>query len=126
MDQTLILKIQEFKKTLTTLQEALSLEYNKVVRDSIIKRFEYTFELVWKTAKVLLQEKFGVDAASPKDCFRELRNNVTISDDDAVALMEMTDDRNEIIHTHKETVADELYKAIAGRYTELLQKVYVM
>ena len=116
--------MQEFKKTLDTLQEAMVLPYDRVVRDSVIKRFEYTFELAWKTGKVLLQEKFGVEVASPKDCFRELRNNVAISDEDAALLLEMTDDRNEIIHTYKEAIAEGLYQEIKERYFGLLQRVY--
>lgn len=124
MDQTLELKLEEFKKALATLEEALALPYDKVVRDSAIKRFEYTFELAWKTVKVFLEQRFGIEAASPKECFRELRNNAALTDEGVAELLRMTDDRNEVIHTYKEAFADELYKAIASKYAPMLQKVY--
>lgn len=124
MDQTLTLKFAEFKKALATLQETLALEKNSVVRDSVIKRFEYSFELAWKTTKVLLEEKFGIEVFSPKECFRELRNNTALSDEDVETLLEMTDDRNEIIHTYKEAFAEAMYKDIVLRYAAVLQKLY--
>lgn len=126
MDQTFQLKLEEFKKAIDTLNEAIAVEKSTLVRDSVIKRFEYTFELAWKTAKVLLNDKFGVKVTAPKECFRELRNKVALSDQDVEDLLEMTDDRNEVIHTYKEAFANELYEKIVSQYAPLLQKVYKM
>lgn len=123
MDQTLTLKLAEFQKALATLQEAITLEKNAVVRDSVIKRFEYAFELAWKTGKVLLEEKFGVNVFSPKECFRELRNNIALTDDEVEILLGMTDDRNEVIHTYQEAFANKLYKSITTQYAALLKRV---
>lgn len=124
MDNTLNLKLQEFKKALATLEEALREEKTKLVRDSVIKRFEYTFELCWKTAKVLLSEKFGTDVFSPKECFRELRKNKLISDKETEILLKMTDDRNDVIHSYSESFSDELYEKIRKNYYALISKVY--
>lgn len=124
MDQTFKLKLEEFKKAIDTLNEAIAVEKNALVRDSVIKRFEYTFELAWKTAKVLLNDKFGVKVTAPKECFRELRNKIALSDQDVEALLEMTDDRNEVIHTYKEVFANEIYEKIILRYAPLLRKMY--
>lgn len=52
MDQTLIFKKAEFQKALASLKQALAERENDIIRDSVIKRFEYTFELCWKNAKV--------------------------------------------------------------------------
>lgn len=124
MDQTFQLKLEEFKKAIDTLDEAITAEKSALARDSAIKRFEYTFELAWKTAKVLLNDKFGIKVTAPKECFRELRNKIALSDQDIEILLEMTDDRNEVIHTYKETFANEIYEKIVSRYTPILQKIY--
>lgn len=124
MANTLTLKLEEFSKALATLKEALNQEENGFIRDSVVKRFEYTFELCWKTVKIFLSEKYGVDVFSPKECFRELRKNSSLSDDEIVHLLAMTDDCNEIIHTYQESFANELYEKIKDRYYNLLGKVY--
>ena len=124
MAHTLNLKLQEFKKALTTLKEALAEKKNKLVRDSVIKRFEYTFELCWKTVKVFLNERFGVDAFSPKECFRELRRNKFISEEETETLLKMTDDRNDIIHSYNENFSDEIYGKIKRDYFVLIDKIY--
>ncbi|MFH0755262.1 MAG: HI0074 family nucleotidyltransferase substrate-binding subunit [bacterium] len=124
MDNTLKLKLKEFQRTLTTLEEALNEKKSELIRDSVIKRFEYTFEICWKTIKIFLNEKFGTDVFSSKECFRELRKNKLISDEQTELLLKMTDDRNKIIHTYDKDFSDELYEKIKIDYYELFKKVY--
>ena len=113
MDKTLELKLQEFQKAIDSLKEALQTQKNDLIRDSSIKRFEYSFELLWKTTKIYLSVVFGV----------ELRRNQKISDSDTEGLLKMADDRNEIIHTYNEKFADELYVKIKKEYYGLMELV---
>jgi nucleotidyltransferase substrate binding protein (TIGR01987 family) len=46
-----------FEKALSRLEEVLVLDENDVVRDSIIQRFEFTFEMAWKTMFRYLVDK---------------------------------------------------------------------
>ncbi|MFH1233703.1 MAG: HI0074 family nucleotidyltransferase substrate-binding subunit [Patescibacteria group bacterium] len=124
MDNILNLKLKKFKKARITMEKALDKGKNDLIRDSVIKRFEYTFELCWKTAKIYLNNKLGIDIFSPKECFRELRKNKLISDEETELLLKMTDDRNEIIHNYDEDFSDELYKKIKKNYYELFKTVY--
>ena len=124
MADTLNLKLKEFNKVLSSLVSALGEKKSDLARDSVIKRFEYTFELAWKNVKMLLREKYGVDVFAPKECFRELRKNKMISDETAEKLLKMTDARNEIIHTYNEQLSNELYKKIAKQYRRLLEGIY--
>ncbi len=123
MDKTLSLKLNEFRKSIDSLKEVLSKEKNDIIRDSVIKRFEYCFELCWKTSKVFLSDKFGVSVFSPKECFRELRKNGLISDEQTELFLKMCNDRNEIIHIYNEDLSDEIYEKIAGKYYDLLEGV---
>ncbi|OGL87705.1 hypothetical protein A3I42_01765 [Candidatus Uhrbacteria bacterium RIFCSPLOWO2_02_FULL_49_11] len=124
MDNTFSFKLSDFRDALATLEEAVSMEKNDIVRDSVIKRFEYTHELSWKTAKLYLRERYGKDVFSPKECFRELRRQGTLSDEETELSLTMCDDRNDSIHTYKEALAEELYAKIASLYAGLLRKIF--
>ena len=124
MDKTLDLKRKQFSKALASLKKSLEEEKNDLVRDSAIKRFEYSYELCWKTVKIFLSDRFGEDVFSPKECFRALRKNKLISDEDTELLLRMTDDRNKIIHTYNESFSEELYEDIAQAYYQIIKKIY--
>lgn len=124
MDQTLKLKLADFDKTLKTLKKALDMKRNDIVRDSVIKRFEYAYEFCWKTCKLYLREVEGLNVFSPKECFRKLLLKRLISEKDTETLLLMTDERNEIIHTYNEKYANALYKNIDEKYYKLMRKVY--
>lgn len=124
MDQTLILKLDQYHKALTSLKEALDTVESAMIRDSAIKRFEFTYELAWKNSKVYLNNKFGVDVFSPKEVFRELRNNSLLSDEETAEFLIMVDERNKIIHTYSENFSNELYQRVKNRYYELLKGLY--
>jgi len=123
MDSTLSLKRAEFKQALATVAELLDKPTSDVIRDAIIKRFEYSFDVGWKTAKLFLRERFGAEVQAPKTCFRELRRNELISDGDTEACLQMVDDRNAIVHTYGRQMADEIAKKIRGGYADLLQQL---
>ena len=127
MDQTLKYKLQAFKKALATLKEALDANIsdgnNAFIRDAAIQRFEYSFELCWKVCKVFLLERFGVNAPSPKECFRALRVHDFVSDIETEKLLQMVDDRNKTTHTYDELFAKQLVTRIQ-EYHILMQNVF--
>lgn len=123
MDKTIILKLKEYSKALTSLEEATAKNKTDITRDAVIKRFEYCFELAWKTAKIYLSEEHGAEAFSPKSSFRELRRNKIISAKETEIFLTMTDDRNEIIHSYDEDFSNKIYKNIKTDYLKLLQKL---
>lgn len=56
------LQLENFHKALGRLKEALAEDESDFVRDSIIQRFEFTFEMAWKTMFRYLADK-GDDVA---------------------------------------------------------------
>ncbi|MBU1110931.1 nucleotidyltransferase substrate binding protein [Patescibacteria group bacterium] len=123
MAKTLKLKLVQFNQALDTLNEALKKETDQFIRDSVIKRFEYSFELCWKTAKLFLSEYLGIEVFSPKQTFRELRKNQMTSEKDTVLLLQMTNDRNQIIHDYNEKYSDEICKTIRFSYYAAMQRI---
>jgi len=97
------------ERAIGTLREILLEPYSTIVRDASIQRFEYTFEACWKFIKEYLKIKEGIICNSPKSCFREVFTVGIINDDEAIKLLEMTDDRNMTSHTYKEEIAQIIY-----------------
>lgn len=124
MDQTLKLKLAEFEKALSTLKESLDMydPSNILVRDATIKRFEYSYELCWKTSKVFLKEVKGELVVGPKECFKTLGKHGFLSPEEIEKLLNMVDDRNETTHAYGETFVQGLYPRIK-EYYELMAKV---
>ncbi|MCX6734603.1 MAG: HI0074 family nucleotidyltransferase substrate-binding subunit [Candidatus Peregrinibacteria bacterium] len=125
MDQTLSLKLAEFSKALATLKEALDMFdlKNILVRDATIKRFEYSYELCWKTSKVFLKESKGEMVIGPKECFKTLGKHGFLSSEEIEKLLAMVDDRNETTHAYGEKFVQALYPRIK-EYYGLMGKVH--
>lgn len=123
MVKTIDLKFKDFQKALKSLDEVMRMEKNNVVRDSVVKRFEYTFELCWKTGKLVLGEKFGVEIYSPKECFRELLRNKVISEESANEFIKMTNDRNDIVHAYAEELSEMIYENNKEKYFALFTEI---
>lgn len=124
MDKTLTYKLDELNKALVTLDTALRARKGDkaLIRDATVQRFEYSFELCWKTCKIFLLKQYGVGASSPKECFRALRAGKFVSDAEAEKLLKMTDDRNVTTHTYDEVFAKRMVKRIKNYYT-LMYKI---
>jgi nucleotidyltransferase substrate binding protein (TIGR01987 family) len=60
----------DFLKASARLSEACAQPFDSFIRDSVIQRFEFCWELAWKTLKLRL-EFLGVIAANPRDVFKE-------------------------------------------------------
>lgn len=123
MDSTLTIVLQELRKALATLDEALKADpKNTFVRDATIQRFEYSFELCWKTVKIYLAEQYGEASLSPKESFRLLGKHHELTMEEVEQCLKMVDDRNRTTHTYDEQFIAALYKLIAG-YAGLLRTV---
>ncbi len=122
-------QLEDFKKAITRLEEALSVakenksdELYPFLRDSAIQRFEFTFEIFWKLVKTALRRLEGVECNSPKSCMRELFRNKYIEEPELEKLLEMVDDRNLTVHTYHEEIAEELFGKLEG-YATLMRAV---
>jgi nucleotidyltransferase substrate binding protein (TIGR01987 family) len=63
-------KLMNFNRALTRLKEAVE-EFSGVVRDGLIQRFEFTYELAWISTKEVLEEIGIPDKNSPKAVMME-------------------------------------------------------
>ncbi len=117
--EKLVRRVKETEKALKTLREILEVPYSIIVRDATIQRFEYTFETFWKLIKEYLSIYEGIVCNSPKSCFREAASVGLLNEEQTIACLEMTDDRNLTSHTYVEEVAENIYGRIKS-YCELM------
>ncbi len=109
-------KYQSARKALTAFKEVLDEPYSQIIQDAAIQRFEFTFEICWKTLQAYLKESEGLTANSPKAVFREVLSIDLITSDQAELALEMTDDRNLTSHTYHEGLAKNIYEKLPQYY----------
>ena len=97
---------KDLQKAVSRLKEVLELEKTMINRDSAIKRFEFCFELAWKSIKKYSAQE-GVACRSPKSCFRTAFQPGIIEYNEQ--WMMMVDDRNFSSRYEKETAANDIY-----------------
>ena len=104
-------KLKSLIKDLTSaknrLKEASSLPSNPINRDATIQRFEFCFELAWKTIQAYVRDQ-GLDCKSPKNCLRIAADLGLVTNlEDWFAYLEA---QNLIAHTYNEELANKVYQ----------------
>ena len=99
-----------YKNAAKQLAKALNEPESEFIRDASIQRFEFTYELLWKTIKVFLEEIHGVRTVSPRQVFKEAFALELIDNEDV--FLEMIEARNSLSHTYNENQASEIYRKL--------------
>lgn len=102
-------RLRDYTLATTRLEEACAQVFSSYMRDSVIQRFEFCWELAWKTLKLRLQQ-LGIEALNPRDIFRAALSAGLIHDGNAWT--EVQKMRNLTSHTYDEALADEVYRFI--------------
>lgn len=116
-------KLENFANAVERLKEGI-LKFNKendLLRDGLIQRFEFTFELAWKTLKVCFEDEGLIGINSPKAVLREAFSAGLIDNEEL--WLSMLNDRNSSSHIYSETRAVEICSNIIGKYTSALNEV---
>ena len=112
-------KCENFRSAVVRLSEALA-EYEQhpastVVRDGVIQRFEFTFELAWKSLRAYMEDQgASVDAMFSKQVFKAAYAAELI--DDPQVWLDMLNSRNITSHVYDDTQAAQVVEAIRDRY----------
>ncbi len=114
-----LLALDKLDRAYKTLKEAVDITENNLERDGTIKRFEFTFELLWKTLKINL-DYYGVDCNSPKICIKEAFRNKLI--DDGEIFLDMLEDRNKTTHIYDDETAGKIFERIKIIYVKAIEK----
>lgn len=105
--------IEKFESALNRLRDAIEIAGSQLEKDGTIQRFEFTFEVMWKTIKRILQYK-GIQAKTPRDCLQEAFQLNWIKNEDVY--INMLIDRNNTSHIYDEKTANQIFQNIKERY----------
>ena len=113
-----IQRFNNFKKAFSQLKKAVELAQTRALTEleqqGLIKSFEYTHELAWKTLKDFLENRAVKDLFGSKDTTREAFKTGLIKDGES--WMEMIKSRNLTSHTYDESTAAEIASDILNSY----------
>ncbi|MFO1085641.1 MAG: HI0074 family nucleotidyltransferase substrate-binding subunit [Reyranellaceae bacterium] len=94
------------KRALATLEEALAAPDSSFVRDSIVKRFEYTYELSWKMMQRYMKHREDDIPPTRRELFRDAARLELI--DDPRVWFTFHENRNKTAHAYNEAAAREV------------------
>lgn len=128
-------KLTTMSQALKTLEDSIKLfhEYEGIVtanpihkneqlflgmRDSMIQRFKYCTDLLWKVIKVYLEgvEKIVLSTYSPRGVIREIVKVRTISESEGKESIAMIKNRNLTSHIYHEEIAENIAHNIPEFY----------
>lgn len=115
-------RLADYKNALNRLEEAVKEEENDVVIDGVLHRFEFTFELAWKTMKDVL-EYLGIvtKLGSPREIIQTaFKQNLIESGEIWIEIMLS---RNSLSHIYDEQTSKKIYKDIKEIYIKEFEKL---
>jgi len=93
---------------------------NMLIQMALIKSFEMTFELSWKTMKDYLVYN-GIDVKLPRDVIKQAFANELIAD--GQVWIDMLEERNLMAHTYDEAQALKAVEHICNRYLDCMEEL---
>jgi nucleotidyltransferase substrate binding protein (TIGR01987 family) len=115
-------RFYNFNKAFKQLERFNEVEnLNEMEQQGLIKAFEYTFELAWKTLQDLLKVKGYIDIVGPRPVIEQSFQDGYISDGNG--WMRMHKSRNLTSHTYDEQTAEEIIENIRNEYYDLLRNL---
>ena len=116
-------RLEEYTHALTRLKEGLKKSADDdLYIDGILQRFEFTFELSWKTMKDYMEyQGIITKIGSPREIIKTGFSEGIIEDGDAWIKMMLS--RNSLSHIYDEVTSRNIYKEIQSEYVELFEKL---
>ncbi|HZJ35270.1 MAG TPA: nucleotidyltransferase substrate binding protein [Gillisia sp.] len=116
-------RFSSFEKAFRQLERFLNkTELNEMEGQGLIKAFEYTYELSWKTLQDLLIEKGYKDIIGPKPVIEQSFQDGYIKNGKEWLKMHIS--RNLTSHTYDEETAKEIIKEIRNTYFGLFNDLF--
>ncbi len=118
---------KEYKKKYENEPNKVNEQLMEATRDSMIQRFEYCTDLLWKLFKIYLEEveKIALTSTSPRGIIRESVSIRAIPEKEGNEAMEMITRRNETSHIYHEEIAEAIASEVPFFY-ELMSNMVKM
>ena len=113
-------RLQDFENAFMKLKEGTQKENpDDLEIDGVLQRFEFTFELAWKTLKDYMEyQGFSNRIGSPREIIQQAFKHGIIEDGETWIKMMLS--RNALSHLYDENTSRKIYEEIKKQYIELL------
>jgi nucleotidyltransferase substrate binding protein (TIGR01987 family) len=119
-------RLTNFERALRLLREAMAEgpeALNQLEKEGVIQRFEYCFELAWKTVKDYMEASGVVfDVVMPRQVIKDAFAAKVLND--GATWIAMLDHRNLLSHTYNPVVIEQAVAAIHQRYLPQLEQLH--
>jgi len=113
--------ITKFENAFLRLKEAAEAAQDELEKDGTIQRFEFTFELMWKTLRIALQDS-GINVKTPKESLQEAFRLGWLKNEEI--FLNMLEDRNKTSHIYDKNTADEIFERICKSYVSAIGEIF--
>ena len=112
--------LEKCEKAFGQLKDAVqeASDGNQLKQDGVIQRFEFTFELLWKTLREYLAF-LGKSINNPRDTLKESFREQIIADEQT--FLDMLEDRNLSTHSYDFETTRRIFGHIQSKYVEAMQ-----
>ena len=120
-------RFSNFKKALAKLGEVVKGkpldDLSELEKEGMIQRFEYTFELAWKTLQDLLEYKGYQDITGPNPVLEQAFKDGYLQNEKGWRNMKKS--RELTSHTYNSKTAEDIAEDISEQYFDLLQDLEI-
>ena len=109
------ISVNNFGKAVDKLIEGIKEADSELDRDGVLQRFEFSFELFWKTLRLILRFE-GFDCQSPRSCIKEAFRNGYLTDGEIY--LDMLEDRNLSSHIYDEQTSIDIFDRVKKNYSK--------
>ena len=122
-----IQRFQNFDRAFLLLRSALEErgleQMSELEKEGLIQRFEYSYELAWKTMKDYLEEQGTIiDPVTPRNVIKEAFSAQIIAD--GQVWVDMMLHRNLLAHTYDFSKFKEVLDAVVERYLDAQEQLH--
>jgi nucleotidyltransferase substrate binding protein (TIGR01987 family) len=119
-------RFQNFDRAFVLLRDALENgpdSLNQLEKEGVIQRFEFSFELAWKTLKDYMeQDGFVFATITPRQVIKDAFAAKILKD--GQSWIDMLDHRNLLSHTYNLAKFEEAAKAVHDRYLDAFDQLH--
>jgi nucleotidyltransferase substrate binding protein (TIGR01987 family) len=115
-------RFSNLKRAVTKLKEAVDRDsLSELEKEGLIQRFEYCYELAWKTLQDLLEEKGYLDIKGPTPVLQQSFQDGYITEGEE--WMKLKKSRENTSHTYNKETAEEIVESIVTSYYSLFEQL---
>ena len=113
------MSVNRYKKAISDSED---IETQEERRDSTIKRFELTYDLLWKYLREYIATAQGITFDSPRKVFQQCLASSITNEQETKQLLQLIESRNLTTHVYDVELADEVALQIS-HYFNLIHTI---